>query len=102
MQLTQFKRNAGENSIHLKFDDGFECDITLKELRENCPCAGCKGEEVLLHKYIPEKKELSNLAYQLDKAEPIGTYALKLIWRDRHDTGIYSWQYLRNLAEKKI
>ncbi|RPI19631.1 MAG: DUF971 domain-containing protein [Ignavibacteriae bacterium] len=101
MQLIQFKRNEDEQSIHLKFDDGFEKDITLQELRDNCPCASCKGEEVLLHKYVPQKQKISNLGYMLDRAEPVGTYAIKLFWRDRHDTGIYSWEYLRKLAEKK-
>ena len=71
MQLAQFKRNEGENSIHLKFDDGFESDITLKELRENCPCAGCKGEEVLLHKYIPEKKNFLTWHTNWIKRKPL-------------------------------
>jgi DUF971 family protein len=101
MQLIQFKRNEEENSIHLKFENGFESDITLKELRDNCPCATCSGEQILLHKYVPEKQKISNLGYTLDRAEPVGTYAIKLIWRDKHDTGIYSWEYLRKLAEKK-
>lgn len=100
MQLVQFKRNSDENSIHLKFDDGFESDITLKELRDNCPCASCKGEQILLQTYIPQKQIISDLGYTLERAEPVGTYAIKLFWRDRHDTGIYSWEFLRKLAEK--
>ncbi len=103
MQLTQFKRNEGsEISYHLKFSDGLEFDITAKELKDNCPCASCKGEEVLLHKYEPVNKHpVSEEGYMLDKAEPVGTYALKLIWKDGHDTGIYSWEYLRKLASFK-
>jgi DUF971 family protein len=99
LQLLQFKRNADSNSYHLKFSDGLEFDITPKELRDNCPCAGCKGEEVLLHKYEPiNKTPVGESGYQLEKAEPVGSYALKLSWKDGHDTGIYSWDYLKKLA----
>ena len=99
LQLLQFKRNADSGSIHLKFSDGPEFDITPKVLRDNCPCASCKGEEVLLRKYEPVNKiSVSEAGYQLEKAEPVGSYALKLIWKDGHDTGIYSWDYLRKLA----
>ncbi len=101
MILTQFKKNPGGVSFHLKFSDGSEGDITLRQLRDNCPCAGCKGEEVLMHKYVPfTKPEVSPAGYELEKAEQVGNYALKLSWKDGHDTGIYTWQYLRQLANK--
>lgn len=99
MQLNQFKRIVDTNSYHLKFSDGLEFDITAKELRDNCPCASCKGEEVLLHKYEPiEKQPVTKEGYMLEKIEPVGSYAIKLIWKDGHDTGIYSWDFLRKLA----
>ena len=80
-----------------------EFDITARELRDNCPCAGCKGEEVLLHKYEPVNKQpVTETGYVLEKAEPVGSYALKLIWKDGHDTGIYSWEYLRKFASDKL
>lgn len=103
MQLLQFKRNTDtETSYHLKFSDGMEFDINARELRNNCPCASCKGEEVLLHKYEPVNKQpVGEAGYILEKAEPVGSYALKLIWKDGHDTGIYSWDYLRKLAPNK-
>ena len=101
LNLLQFKRNTDTNSYHLKFSDGLEFDITPKELRGNCPCAGCKGEEVLLHKYEPPNKQpVTQQGYELEKAQPVGSYAIKLVWKDGHDTGIYSWNYLRKLAVK--
>ena len=101
MQLIQFKRNE-DSSYRLKFSDGLEFNITAKKLRDNCPCASCKGEEVLLHKYEPaNNRPVTEAGYQLEKAEPVGSYALKLFWKDGHDTGIYSWEYLRKLASNK-
>lgn len=79
-----------------------EFDLAAHELRDNCPCASCKGEEVLLHKYEPvNKQSVQEQGYQLEKAEPVGSYALKLFWKDEHDTGIYSWEYLRKIASNK-
>jgi DUF971 family protein len=99
LQLVQFKRIADSSSYHLKFSDGLEFDITSKELRDNCPCASCKGEEVLLHRYESQNKQpVSESGYILEKAELVGSYAIKLIWKDGHDTGIYSWEFLHKLA----
>lgn len=99
MFLKQFKRKPETDIVILLFDDGFEFELTLKELRENCPCASCKGEEVLLHKYHPVSiKPISQKGYELEKAELVGNYAIKLIWKDGHSNGIYSWEYLRKLS----
>lgn len=102
MYLIQFKKNPDDGSFHLKFSDGFEGDISLKELEDNCPCAGCKGEEVLLHTYKPVNKvNVSESGYKLEKAEQVGNYALQLYWEDGHYTGIYTWGYLKQLAMGK-
>src|SRR5258706_4060968 len=104
MNLVQFKKSdskaPGEVTYHLKFDDGFESLITSKNLRDSCPCAGCKGEEVLLHKYVPEKSiPLSEASYSLVNAGTVGNYAMQLFWKDGHNTGIYTWEYLRKLCK---
>jgi len=101
MSLVQFKRNADNNNIHLKFDDGFEADVSLQELRDNCPCWSCKGEELLLHKYEPPgKTPLTESGYRLEKVLPAGNYAVQLFWQDGHDTGIYSWDYFKKISQK--
>ncbi|MGA2667940.1 MAG: DUF971 domain-containing protein [Ignavibacteria bacterium] len=103
MNLTQFKKNPEGFTFHLKFSDGFEADLSSQQLRDNCPCASCKGEEVLLHKYEPlDKNTVTPSGYKLEKAEPVGNYAIKLTWKDGHDTGIYSWGYLRKIIENQF
>ena len=102
MILTQFKRNPDNSTFHISFDDGMEFDVAAKLLRENCPCAGCSGEEVLLYKYTPVNKEpLTEDSFMLEKAEIVGNYAIQLKWKDGHDTGLYNWQFLRELAQLK-
>jgi len=103
MNLTQFKKNPEGFTFHLKFSDGFEGDLSVQQLRDNCPCASCQGEEVMLHKYTPlSRNPVTPSGYELEKAEPIGNYALKLFWKDGHDTGIYSWKYLRELINNQF
>ncbi len=99
MTLTQFKRNPDNTTFHISFDDGFESDVAAKILRENCPCAGCCGEEVLLYKFTPKnKKELTEESFILEKAQIVGNYAIQLHWKDGHNTGLYKWEYLRELS----
>jgi len=101
LQLVQFKRNPDTNSIHLKFNDGYETDVSLELLRNYCPCASCRGEEVLFHKYEPlNKAPITQSGYRLEKAVPVGKYAIQLFWEDGHDTGIYTWEYLREISQK--
>ena len=101
MYLTLFKKNPNGFTYHLIFSDGIEADVSSQQLRDNCPCASCNGEQVLLHEYVPlNKQPVSDTGYQLEKAEPVGNYALKLIWKDGHDTGIYSWQFLKKITDK--
>jgi DUF971 family protein len=103
MLLTQFKRNPAGGTFHLKFDNGFEADISAEKLRDNCPCAECSGEEVLLYKFAPAKqKNLTPESYIIEKAQMVGNYAIQLFWKDGHNTGLYNWEYLRDLALQNI
>ena len=103
MNLVQFKKssnsNDGEVSYHIKFDDGYEAFITARQLRDGCPCAMCRGEEVLLHKYMPEPLAVEAIGYILEKAEMVGNYAIQLSWKDGHNTGIFTWDYLRKICD---
>ena len=104
MQLTQFKKNPEGFTFHLKFSDGTEGDISSEQLRNNCPCASCQGEQVLLHEYVPVNKlAVTSDGYIIEKAVPVGNYALQITWKDGHDTGIYTWDHLiKILSQNKL
>lgn len=104
MKLVEFKRIdlTTEPAYRIKFDDNFEAVVTAKELRDGCPCAMCKGEEVLFHKYMPEPLAVPAIGYILEKAEMTGSYAIQLFWKDGHSTGIYTWDYLRRICNNNI
>lgn len=83
----------------MKWDDRHESLFTLQELRDQCPCAGCKGETVLFHEYKPVKiPVITPGKYELKNIQPVGNYAIQITWGDGHNTGIYTWEYLRDLC----
>ena len=103
MVPTQIKLAKDEKTktdqLSLAWDDGHAGVISLKTLRDNCPCAGCRCETVLLKSYAPAPQPELPGKYRLVGAEPVGSYALGVSWGDGHRTGIYTWEYLRSLCE---
>lgn len=63
-------------------------------LRGFCPCAGCQGHSGTIKYTNPIDTQL-----ELDDLELVGNYALKLKWFDGHDSGLFSFTYLRGLCQ---
>ncbi|MEK7263347.1 MAG: DUF971 domain-containing protein [Bacteroidota bacterium] len=97
MQLKSIKRTT-ETELTLTWNDEHVSIFPLRYLREMCPCAGCKGETVLFQSYIPEKQPELPGHNELRGIEPVGNYAIKISWKDGHDTGLYSMEYLRRMC----
>ncbi len=89
------------DALRISYDDGHSVVFPLRFLRDNCPCAGCQGETLLLGKtYRPAKLNvLTPGQYELANVSLVGNYAMQVSWKDGHDTGIYSWAYLRQLED---
>jgi DUF971 family protein len=99
MKPTQIKI-LEKTKLFIKWDDGEESTISLKYLRDECPCAGCKGETVLLKTYRPAKPANPTAEmYKVKDIQQVGGYAIQIAWQDGHNTGIYTWPYLKELAE---
>lgn len=100
---TQIKLAVDERTnteaLSITWDDGHAGASSLRTLRDNCPCAGCQGETVLLRTYAPVQKPEMPGKYKLVGAHQVGSYALAMSWADGHATGIYTWQTLRSLCE---
>jgi DUF971 family protein len=89
-----------ENKTHLRiiWQDNSETMLPLKYLRNECPCANCKGETILLKTYRPPATQtLSGNSYLIKNIQIVGDYAIQITWNDGHNTGIYSWEYLKKL-----
>ena len=85
----------GAGRLAVAWDDGVRTEISFRELRLGCPCAGCveewSGRRTLDPASVPENVHPTSV-------EPVGSYALSIVWSDGHATGIYSWTTLRALG----
>jgi DUF971 family protein len=87
------------NELAVKWEDGRESFIPLEKLRRACPCAGCQGEvDVLGNLHKGPDESLSPRAFDLVRMTLVGTYAIQPVWADGHVSGIFSFDYLRNIA----
>ena len=87
------------SALAIAWNDGTESFLDVELLRRACPCAACGGEPDVLGNierpeviYTPESFELRSFSM-------VGGYALQPTWGDGHGTGLYSFAYLRRLAE---
>ncbi len=84
--------------ITIEWEDGHKGTYPFPYLRRACPCALCKGERTPLSPEplaLPVVSNLPETAFQAKDMFKIGRYALGFKWGDGHDTGIYTWEYLR-------
>jgi DUF971 family protein len=89
--------------LAVKWDDGTESFLPLEQLRRACPCAGCKGErDVMGNLYKGPDLPLTPAAFILKGLTAVGTYAIQPVWADGHATGIYSFEYLRQIIDTKV
>lgn len=88
------------DELAIKWEDGTESFIPLKKLRRYCPCAGCKGEmDIMGNLYKNPLKPLTPRAFQLIRLDRIGGYAVQPVWADGHATGLFSFDYLKQVAD---
>ena len=88
------------DELAIKWNDGSESFVTLEKLRRHCPCAGCKGEaDIMGHVYKGPDKPLPPAAFQLRRIGNVGGYALQPVWGDGHSTGLFSFDYLKRVAD---
>ena len=91
-----------KTKLFIKWGDETESLIDIKYVRDECPCALCKGETVLLKTYHPAKPTAeSPESYKIKNIQPVGGYAIQITWKDGHDSGIYTWDYLKELEKSQ-
>ncbi len=87
-----------DKTLGLEWDDGRKSTYSLRVLRGSCNCASCvdevTGERIVFPEHIPE-------SIRAIEARAVGRYALQFVWSDGHDSGIYTFEYLRRLAQRE-
>lgn len=82
--------------LELAYADGSQFELSCELLRVSSPSAEVKG-----HGPGQEVLQVGKKNVKISAINAVGNYALQLVFDDGHDTGIYSWSYLRELAERR-
>ena len=93
---TEIRVLKGGSGLLVTFENGESYEMSAEYLRVESPSAEVQGHGPGERKTVPGKKDVAIM-----KVEPVGNYAVKLIFDDMHDTGLYSWQYLRQLGRER-
>lgn len=92
-QLIEIRRQPEKRSFHLAWSDGHVAELAYDTARGYCPCAGCQGHgsgKIVFH---PPARSV-----EPETIEAVGNYAVHIVWSDQHATGIYRFDFLRELA----
>ena len=93
---TELRLHKDRKLLTIAFDDGERFDLAAEYLRVRSPSAEVQGHSPAERKTVPGKKDIAIL-----EVNPVGNYAVRLVFDDMHSTGIYSWDYLRELGENR-
>ncbi len=87
----EIRHERGARRVLVTWDNGHVSVLPIDYLRSWCPCAVCQGHSA-------EPKYLDRHDEELVHLEAVGNYAVSFTWRDGHNTGIYSFRWLRELC----
>lgn len=90
---TKIKLHSKSRMLEIHFDDGSEFELSCEYLRVFSPSAEVRG-----HGPGQEILQLDKVAVNITAIEPVGNYAVKLVFDDGHNTGLYSWSVLHRLG----
>ena len=87
---------ANAHDVKIIWQDGQESVYPARELRMNCPCAGCVDEMTGAIRILP-----TNIPQDVHPVsiELVGRYAMTIRWSDGHQTGIYTFEKLRKSCD---
>lgn len=87
------------NDFAILWNDQQESYLELQFFRRACPCASCGGEPDVLGRVMRPNVSYTPASFELVSWSSVGGYAIQPRWADGHGSGIYSYQYLRRIAE---
>ena len=91
--LTEVRRLPEERLVKLTWSDGHKAEYGFDTLRGWCPCAGCQGHSNLKIVFHPPPRPVT-----VESIQPVGNYAISIAFSDGHGTGIYRYDFLRDLG----
>jgi DUF971 family protein len=92
----ELRYDRGSRCLIVAFDNGERFSLPAEYLRVESPSAEVQGHGPAQRTLVAGCRDVG-----IGRIEPIGNYAVRLIFDDRHDTGIYSWEYLYELGRER-
>ena len=93
---TELRLRDGGRMLEVTFDDGSAFGLDAEYLRVESPSAEVKGHGPGQEVTVPGKRHV-----RIAGIEPVGNYAVRITFDDRHSTGIFSWDYLHKLGAER-
>ncbi len=96
---SRFAYDEPGRALLVSWEDGAEHSVPFAVLRRACPCAACHGEMGSAGRFAvrpglePGEDELADISL-------VGSYGLNIVWADGHNSGIYTFERLRELGER--
>jgi DUF971 family protein len=87
--------HRASHKLEVAFDDGTRYELPCEYLRVESPSAEVQGHSPSQRVWIGGKRDVN-----ISAIEPIGNYAVVLRFNDGHDTGIFTWSFLKELGEE--
>lgn len=88
----EVRRLPEAQRLRLTWSDGHVAEYDYRYLRGWCPCAGCQGHGGTIHYQEPPGP------VQIESIAAVGNYAVSFAWSDGHSTGIYRFDFLRQIC----
>jgi DUF971 family protein len=92
---TELRLNRGKDVLTVQFDNGEHYELAAEYLRVESPSAEVQGHGPLERQFVPGKRHVKIAAL-----EPVGHYAVRIVFDDGHDSGLFTWAYLRELGSE--
>ncbi len=93
---TELRLDKDKRVLTVSFDDGQSFALPAELLRVLSPSAEVQGHSEAQRVTVAGKKKVG-----IVRLEPVGNYAVRIVFDDGHDTGLYVWEYLRELGENQ-
>src|ERR1043166_7097545 len=93
---TELRLAKGGQVLNVAYDSGEQFALDAEYLRVTSPSAEVQGHSPEERKVVPGKRNVAIL-----EVNPVGNYAVRLMFDDMHSTGIYSWDYLAELGRNQ-
>ncbi len=96
MWPSELRLNPEKTGLRVAFTSGIAESLPAELLRVTSPSAEVQGHSPAERKLVSGKRDVT-----IQNIEPVGNYAVKLVFSDGHDTGLFTWTYLYDLACRK-